>query len=396
MATAPWTETDLKAMLDAGLLVEDHHRDLKRELAKHLRLNTDLAKDLAAFAVDGGTIYIGVKEHDNDGPASLHPVPLQGLKERVDQIARQTPRPPVAVRCEEVRCAQDPDTGYLIVTIPPSPDAPHMVDGRYMGRGDTTNHFLQDHEVVRLHTRRDDNAVAARSLLAIERERDPSPKEWAGQAHLYVAAQPIHHDDELLINAIDQPLNTWVNKHILQGLPGRNPGTYEPDIGSTGGQISSRAGAVAIHSYDVGPGRILGPEARESSVVDLEVREDGGVRLFCSRGSDDHRGRVVIMPLVWGLTKRVVLTAAEISTATEFLGTWSIGVLLDRAHGVTPYDPDIRQAGTYPAYSEPTYQRTAILTSAELVDEPSAVVDSLLGRFGRSLRHTMSADDLPF
>lgn len=56
----------------------------------------------------------------------------------VEQAARTTPDPPLAIPTEEISSAASDGTGYLIVRIPASPVAPHMVDNRYFGRGDKT------------------------------------------------------------------------------------------------------------------------------------------------------------------------------------------------------------------------------------------------------------------
>lgn len=79
----PRSEGDLRTGIDDGLLAESHWLDLKRELGPGKRTNKELARDLASFAVDGGTLIVGVEETDN-GPG-LAPQPMQGLREKVDQ-----------------------------------------------------------------------------------------------------------------------------------------------------------------------------------------------------------------------------------------------------------------------------------------------------------------------
>ena len=57
--------------------------------------------------------------------------------------------------------------------MPPSPSAPHMVEGRYIGRGDKTKRYLADAEVLRLHARRASQEIDAVQLLQAEFDRDP-------------------------------------------------------------------------------------------------------------------------------------------------------------------------------------------------------------------------------
>ena len=81
----PRTEEDLEHLAQNGLLEESHGLDLKRELGSGNAANKDLAKDIAAFSLDGGTILIGVDE--DTSPPGLWPVPIHGLAERIEQIA---------------------------------------------------------------------------------------------------------------------------------------------------------------------------------------------------------------------------------------------------------------------------------------------------------------------
>lgn len=65
----PANEDELRDALVAGDLHESHTYEFKRELAP------------AQFAIDGGTLFIGVAEQQG-GPPRLNPVPLDGLQER--------------------------------------------------------------------------------------------------------------------------------------------------------------------------------------------------------------------------------------------------------------------------------------------------------------------------
>jgi hypothetical protein len=56
--------------------------------------------------------------------------------------------------------------GVVAVSVPASPRAPHMADGRYYARGDKTNYRLSDPEVFRFHQRR----VETRSDLVADAE----------------------------------------------------------------------------------------------------------------------------------------------------------------------------------------------------------------------------------
>jgi hypothetical protein len=138
----------------SGELRESHTVEFKRD--DYPRTDSgrrEVAKDLAALAVDGGTLIIGVEEDRATGQATaLTPVAIQGLAERIDQITayRIDPPLPVEVR-DDLRDPDDPTRGLVIVDVPASPLAPHMVDGRYYIRDNRTVRVMSDAEVVRHH-----------------------------------------------------------------------------------------------------------------------------------------------------------------------------------------------------------------------------------------------------
>ena len=125
----PKTEADLQAAITGGLFEESHYLDLKKA-PNSKGDNKELARDLSSFAVDGGTLIIGVQENKESRTFELAPQPLNGLPEKIEQVARTIPDPPLTILTQEISAAADDGTGYLVVHIPASPVAPHMVDNR--------------------------------------------------------------------------------------------------------------------------------------------------------------------------------------------------------------------------------------------------------------------------
>lgn len=187
----PTTEVELRAAFDQGLLDERNWCDLKAYVGTTRGATGDFAKDLASFAVDGGTILIGLDEAAPDGDP-LHPVELSGLAERREQIAHTRVHPPLLVDCTPVPASEPspPGTGYLIVHVPASPTAPHQVDGIYYGRGDKTNRRLSDPEVERLFQRRASwNEGVQRNLTELMAFREADRVTAVPQ--LFLAARPV-------------------------------------------------------------------------------------------------------------------------------------------------------------------------------------------------------------
>ena len=149
---SPWpprTEEQLQKAADDGLLEEGQRLDIKRELKPGLAGNKEIAKDIAAFSLNGGIIIVGVDE--DTSPPSLHPVELAGLAERIEQVALSRVDEPVIISTIRIESKSAPGHGYLVVEVPVSPRSPHMAENRYYGRADTTNRKLPDAEVFRLH-----------------------------------------------------------------------------------------------------------------------------------------------------------------------------------------------------------------------------------------------------
>jgi hypothetical protein len=150
----PSTEADLRASIAQGLLCESHYIDLK-EVPATRGDNKEAARDLVSFAIDSGTLIYGVAEDKVNRTFSLAPQPLNGLAEKIENIALSSlVDPPLRIICVELPSEADPTRGYLVVHISASPVAPHMADGRYYGRIDKTKYVLSDPEILRLHDAR--------------------------------------------------------------------------------------------------------------------------------------------------------------------------------------------------------------------------------------------------
>jgi hypothetical protein len=84
-----WAATSKKSQSKSSNAITDQFPGLsdldglKKELAPGPEANKRLAQDLAAFAVDGGQVLIGVAEGE---PLTLWPVQLKGLPERVESV----------------------------------------------------------------------------------------------------------------------------------------------------------------------------------------------------------------------------------------------------------------------------------------------------------------------
>jgi predicted HTH transcriptional regulator len=103
----------------------------------------DLAKDAAAMSIDGGVIVIGVDE-TNGVASNATPIPLKGAPEKLAQVITSRVRPPLHFEIESLTKNQGDPDGFLVLEVPPSPWAPHMVENRFPARAGTTTRYLEE------------------------------------------------------------------------------------------------------------------------------------------------------------------------------------------------------------------------------------------------------------
>jgi hypothetical protein len=396
----PDSEDRLREMLSQGLLFERHTIDFKRELDHGKGANKEHARDMAQFAIDGGVLIIGVDDNDQTKPPQLTSVDLEGLPERLDRIARSLIDEPLHVRTQTIDAPGQPGTGYLLVIVPPSPSAPHMVDGRYYGRGDTTKHVLSDAEVQRLHQLALRRQHDVEDLLEEQIRLDPWPAERRQYAHLFGVAQPVTARRDLLQQVLKDPQgwHRFIQSKICSGTAGQ-PLQYGwwPDLPRLN-DISRRARAWALSSPGISPGRKVVPaepidpdrfQRQEPRLLDLEIREDGGLRLFCGHASDTagslNNIQCAFEPLILGLTKRLVLTAATVAEATVYLGQWDFGVAVTGLRDLVSWLLMQHIGWERTPFSDEDYRETARVTYERLVKDPDSIVEELTGPLNRAL-----------
>lgn len=391
----PTSISELAELLAAGVLVEGHTVDFKREVGSGKSANASIAKDLAAFAIDGGRLFIGVDEGDRSTHPSVAPVDLPGLRERFDQIARSAVHPPLRVECTELHLDDDPTRGCLIVTVPASPVAPHQAADRYWGRGDTTNHVLSPFEMDVLYERRTRQRASTAGLLDQEIARDPVPAELRAHGHVFVVAQPVNDDDELLYSALNgEPFNAWAHGTLIAKA---RSSRWQPDVISSK-NLASRAGGNAIHTYEISPERQLRPNgdypAKEQNLADLEIRDDGGVRYFCGRATDIRDGEPVLLDaVIAGSVVRTVEAARAVADASGFSGNWHVGVALTDVRGAVSVSVATNFMAEPTGYSANGYVRTGLFQYDDLVD-PVDLMHRLLDPLLRSLRSPFDVGSL--
>lgn len=364
-----WPPRDADALdqaRDNGLLAENHFVDIKRELPPPPK-NRDLAIDLAAFSVDGGVIFVGVDEDMK--PAGIAPIPLAGLAERIEQVGLASVDPPVRVRTHAIE--NGPGMGVLVVVVPSSPQAPHMVDGRYRGRGDKTNIVLTDADVTRIRAQVQGHVDDTRELL--EDFVELATPGLAGGTMLLVVGRPITGRPDLVLREARADPYEWVTVNLLRGpLSRRLEDGWGPDF-LDGLPVEPRAGGWAITRHG-------------ESGLDLEIHEDGVLRL--RTGGLDYKvlddQRTINDIAINGLVRRVIMAAGVIGESCSYFGPWDFGLVIAPMRGRHSESARRSLLGGRPPYSEDGYEATTSATLEEIQADPVAIVERLLGRLNRA------------
>ncbi|MGW0252660.1 AlbA family DNA-binding domain-containing protein [Nocardia goodfellowii] len=379
----PRTEDELRQAAIDGLLEESHILDIKRELPSGESANKGTAKDIAAFALDGGVIIFGVDEGDGTTPPQLHPIDLAGLPERIDNIATSRVREAVLIQTHVIEANHNAGKGYLVVHVPKSPRAPHMADGRYYGRADKTNRILDDAEVSRLHEQR---TAAQRDILPELNQR--LDRLGAHAPMLGILAQPIGAGEELLLPLAEATDWKQTIHRIVKDAKATDNCNTNRFLGD-GPDYPRRPHAVGI---TVGMDQGRWPNKQQA--VELDFAENGALFLaseraivdFADPGNPRSTRPAVFETEVVEQTDLIVRVAAAIARNYGFTGAWRFGLVLTGIGNAIPFP----RGGTVSSYySQPypdqNYTKTAEATFVDLNENPRGTVKTLVGPLLRTL-----------
>lgn len=397
----PKDESELLAAYQGGLLEERNWCDLKADQAPGPKPNAELARDMASFAVDGGTLIIGLDEKEPGG-SPLTPVDLSKVTpERIEQVASMKVDPPLTVECAVLEAAAA-GSGYVLVHVPSSPLAPHQVEGKYLGRGDKTKRYLSDAEVALLIRRRDQWTAGAQQILTEFMAADPFPAGTGVYPHLLIVGQPVSHNAEMCRDlvrgsdfAVRAPnlINRVTSGNRLRDMlgaayPGNAPA---PELRHLVGGAFKTADGVVMTVTGARPG--TGPDD-ERFVQQMEIREDGGLRYYSSHVGDPSQTlngvqfTGLFIERVLTTFREVLEVCLELSAVHNFAGMWhfSVGVtnLRDARAAPTPnpYSWGFRAPHNYTADD---YQQTSSATVREIEAHPARLTERILGRLFRGM-----------
>lgn len=320
----PKDEAEIAARIEQGDLFETPTFDAKEALPGKSK---EIAKDLAAMANDGGVILVGVGEDANKRLARLAPIPLKDQGLRVESIAYSALQERVPLRVKEIPHRADPTQGYLVVIVPMSLRAPHMVTveqvNRYYGRNGTQSVPLTEGEVARLYARRvqAEQSAAQRieALLdGVELASDPEI------ATLRLAVQPLLTSTTFL-EMTRQEASVLFEPALTHAVRQKIPG------GSDSGLHIAKAWHAQPYGWlqHFGADPAWEPTRQTARVRDMTVRWDGGGTLVIGRVGDRVREGAPIWLFesqIAAATLQFVAFFGKLYEEVGYLGPVALGV----------------------------------------------------------------------
>ena len=384
---ARWgSEADLQRDIDEGTFEENHYVEAKREVGTSKSSNVELARDLAQFAIDGGTLIIGVEEHKDSKTFTLAPFEIpSGFSERVESIAHDRCQPPLSVRTTEISSDQHPGRGYLVVGIDPSPTAPHQVDGRYYGRASTQKQVLGDSE-VRLRIAQRERTVEM-GTEALQSYMNGDPVAAAGlpqtQGHLFVMCRPLDFAGR---SAAD---HQWLLQTRAATQRGTVLGTDVVGLDALGGSVfpHHRQHGIALTSWREDLAAEL-EQRGEHHVVELGHTHEGQFTLFSTKlvyidgieGAGDMR---CVKPwLVLRAVEQLCVLALAWAERHDYHGRWAVGFAATGIASTRHFDRSSYDPG--PLYTQDRLEPHVVLvTTRELHEDPREVIRAVASDFLR-------------
>ena len=391
----PSTQSELEEALNSGLAQESHFLDFKAALDEGKNGNKSLAKDIASFAIDGGIIIVGVAETPNG--YELAPIDLANQSERIDQVARQGILPPVSVRTRLVPSKASESKGFLVIQVPASDLAPHMVDGRYMARSDSTQRALTHPEVIRLHERLSSAALVRSKEIQRQIDRDPVPFDSRTFPHLFITATPRMTPKPIFLDLLrsgtfTNEIRKWVKTSgsMVPRIRNERPNTIDALISSP----ALRHDGVALYSGNITPNREYSNvnTQRPEHIVELEFSQEGQIRFFNAQvGTYLDTTPPKMTPAIyprWILeqVREFVALTGVVSRDVEFGGRWDFSIAISGLSGM-----NVLRENAWSSDSFKYEHNTDVYVSHSAGDllsiqcKTGEMIEDLLGRFVRSI-----------
>lgn len=387
---ATWDQIESAA--HGGAFEESQWVELKEMIPRGKPTNIELARDLASLSVHGGVLIVGIK----DKTCEVVGTNVQGLRDRISQVASMQVHPPLSpvIYPDVLPPNGDLDTSILVIEVPASPQAPHMVDGAYWGRSSNGKRKLADPEVRDLLAARSRTDAAFKERLLAMVADDPVNQRVmdapTGNGHVYLLAEPCA---PVTGRAADFDLASAVRNGV-----GSNPKNNV--LGALSERARDPLGLAMAYPAAAEPNA---ERWHEDRVAYLLVRdEDSSVEFVSGGGTYFRRGgprgeqdvEAVGTNIIIGAVREFLELIKDLSlTHWGYTGQWRIGLHVTGLDGKPLSFSDLR-------FNNMTFPRdtvtSQIVTSPATWDEGiDPVAKQILAGFLRAIgRATWDLDDV--
>ncbi|MGL5859292.1 MAG: AlbA family DNA-binding domain-containing protein [Angustibacter sp.] len=340
----------------------------------------ELAKDIAAMANSGGGVIVyGVDEKDG---AASKVIPVEVLKEadlrRIRQVAGNLIYPPVVgLQLHRIAPEDNPSGGVLMMVIPDSPEAPHLVHPK--GRrdwftapwrdGDQTR-FMVDRQLATGYREREEHRrFGAASLDDLYRDVITACGADSGLPWVIAVARPEtpHHrprtlDQDAATAALNRARDTSKSIETVYW--------YGPLYTTRGRQV--RRG---LRMFYQGTPRLDGDESRLRGRV--EIHGDGSVAAAFrhagipgEEGTEDHVSLLLLELVGVDLLALVSAAASAVGTSGNYLARLGVSPTTEILRHLEPSRSPFRgQQGHQQIYHRP-FEETDRVRGFRPVDGP--------------------------
>jgi hypothetical protein len=405
----PKTTAELEAaLLSNDLPAESSYYEYKRELPPSGK-NTDIAIDVAAMTTDGGVIIYGVGEDKTNNTFYGKPIDLRSAVERLSQVVEMYVKVRPHFEAHPLTIPQNQAHGYLVVEVPASPMAPHMVEVkdeyRCYGRHDGGNRKLTQGDLDRLYERRQHIERDVQQALDEAMALDPiEAEEHRGDLHL--VARPVVPQPDLRVRMIGDDDGSALRQSVLDAFNSfrfLNPASPEFSEIVSSSHARKTADGVAIESPPFVPSGQT--EANYDYVSRLELLDDGAVRVFKSRVAHIHKRRegteawIVRESGVAQFCTYFVKMVGQLLSKANYTGQVDLLLSLTGARAAVSGDYHFNDRAFFATAPLPTvidddFRNHVRTTSSEMLNTPTSVAAALESRLARLIRPPGMADPL--
>jgi hypothetical protein len=385
----PCTEEEIVNLVKYNALTMTTTFAARRDVPEQ---NLELAADIAAMANDGGVIIYGIDARFDGRYTRLAPVNITAGIERVRAIVATSIAEPPAVTIQPISSSADPAMGFLVLAIPASVRAPHMViaegDYRYYGRTPTGVTVMPEAAIARLYSRRLAwESHASQSLEGIIERLGLPPQEGAGYMHL--ACLPMLTDGTFLDSAFSTVEQQKLLNEMLAAAADEStcPRNYGIDFPLSAQWERHPEGWLA--TFSSGPRR-NGADAHGNALL-LWLMFDGSAYLFWGGATKRMTNQVMIFDsIITALTIRMMAFAGMLYQKGEYLGPVELQLRLTGTEEGISYGEStgrLRIGDLSPIhYNQSEYNSAARAGSHTLAAEGLELTRMLVGPLIRAIR----------